>query len=294
MNSPSESRGTAMVIASAVLFGLMPLLTKIAYAGGCGTCTVVFGRFAFGAAASALAAALGGHRLFDLSARELRRLLVLSALYAATPVLLYGSYRHIGTGLATTLHFTYPVTVMLLDIRLFHARADRRFVLCLCVCAAGLLCLCGPGEGGGPRGVALAALSGVSYAVYILLLGKSGLRRVPVTVITFWLSLFSAGEIGLLSALTGSLTVPQGPAAWAAVAGLGVLSTTLAVALFQAGVFLCGEVKASLLSTFEPLTGTVLGVLVFHEAVTPRSLAGAGLILLSVVLLVRPRTQTGR
>ena len=284
MNSPSESRGTAMVIASAVLFGLMPLLTKIAYAGGCGTCTVVFGRFAFGAAASALAAALGGHRLFDLSARELRRLLVLSALYAATPVLLYGSYRHIGTGLATTLHFTYPVTVMLLDIRLFHARADRRFVLCLC----------GPGEGGGPRGAALAALSGVSYAVYILLLGKSGLRRVPVTVITFWLSLFSAGEIGLLSALTGSLTVPQGPAAWAAVAGLGVLSTTLAVALFQAGVFLCGEVKASLLSTFEPLTGTVLGVLVFHEAVTPRSLAGAGLILLSVVLLVRPRTQTGR
>ena len=44
--------------------------------------------------------------------------------------------------------------------------------------------------------------------------------------------------------------------------------------------------KASLLSTFEPLTGVVIGILVFHEALTVRIAAGIVLILLAAVLLV--------
>ena len=51
-------------------------------------------------------------------------------------------------------------------------------------------------------------------------------------------------------------------------------------------MFLCGEVKASLLSTFEPLTGVVIGILVFSEAMTFRVAVGIALILLAAVLLV--------
>ena len=65
----------------------------------------------------------------------------------------------------------------------------------------------------------------------------------------------------------------------------------LALAFFQKGLFLCGEVKASLLSTFEPLTSIAVGLAVYGEAMTPRLAAGMTLILLSSVLLVLGRSQ---
>lgn len=289
MNRFSERQGAALVIASAVLFGLMPLLTRTAYAYGCNVYTVVFGRFSFGALASALFFLAREGRLPAVSKRQLRKLLVLSVFYTVTPILLYSSYRSISTGLATTLHFTYPVCVMAFSVLFFHSRLDRRQLLCLGLCAGGLVLLCRPGGEEGPAGMALAVLSGAAYSVYIILLGRSGLRELPVMATTFWISLFSAGMTGGFLILSGSLTAPSGWQAWAAMAGLGVLATMLALALFQAGVFLCGEVTASLLSTFEPLTGVVVGILVLHETLTLPMVFGTGLILLSVVLLVRPR-----
>ncbi len=281
-----KRQGATLVIASAILFGIMPLLTKIAYSYGCNAYTAVFGRFSFGAATTALA--IRGRVTGPVSRHQVRKLLVLSIFYAITPVLLYSSYHYISTGLATTLHFTYPVAVMVLDLLLFHTRPDVRQLLCFCICIGGLLCLCRPGGGGGVEGLALAVLSGITYSIYILLLGKSGLKELPVMTITFWIALFSAGEVGAFAALAGKLTAPTEWQGWVALAGLGILTTTLALALFQAGVFLCGEVKASLLSTFEPLTSVVIGILIFHEAVTLPIILGTGLIILSVILLVCP------
>ncbi|WP_300606496.1 DMT family transporter [uncultured Oscillibacter sp.] len=286
----SERQGAALVIASAILFGLMPLLAKIAYSYGCNVYTVVLGRFSFGALASTLFFLARDGKLPLVSGQQFRKLLLLSVFYTVTPILLYSSYQSVSTGLATTLHFTYPVTVMVLNVVFFHNRLDRRQLLCLALCAGGLALFCRPGEEEGLTGMALAVLSGATYSVYIILLGKSGLRELPVMTTTLWISLFSAGMTGTFVIMSGSLSAPTGWPAWVAMASLGVLATMLALALFQAGVFLCGEVKASLISTFEPLTGIVIGVLIFHEALISPVIFGTGLILSSVVLLVHPRT----
>lgn len=47
----------------------------------------------------------------------------------------------------------------------------------------------------------------------------------------------------------------------------------------------CGGVKSSMLSTVEPVTGVLIGALIFRETITVQSLTGIILILLSVVLL---------
>ena len=104
--------------------------------------------------------------------------------------------------------------------------------------------------------------------------------------ITFWLCILSLLEIGAFSVISGDLTVPTAWQAWAAMMGLGLSASVAALALFQIGVFLCGEVKASLLSTFEPLTGVIIGILVFHESLTVPITAGILLILCSAILLV--------
>lgn len=274
------------MVLSAVLFGTMPLLTKIAYAYGSNTYTVAFWRFAFGTVTVAQIIALSPKLTFRVTAAEFRRLALLSVFCGVTPLLLYSSYRYVSSGLATTLHFTYPVSVMVLGTLFFRTKLRGRQLVCLAICAAGIICFYQPGQNEGLEGMAIAVLSGVTFALYILLLGKSGLSHLPMLTISFWISLLCTAEIGVFSAVSGKLIVAMPWQAWAAVALLGVFVAALAQVLFQTGVFLCGEVKASLLSTFEPLTGVVIGIVVFREALTVRIAAGIVLILLAAVLLV--------
>ena len=280
------------VILSAMFFGTMPLFTKTAYAYGCNAYTVAFGRFLVGALGSGVLIILLPNTSFRIAQSEFQKLTGLSVFYAATPVLLYEAYRGISTGLATTLHFTYPIIVMMIGAVVFRNRLHIRQIICLLICIAGITCFYTPGQTESVSGMALAVASGLAYALYILFLGRSGLQRLHVMVVTFWISLLSATEIGLAALAGGRLMVFIPWQGWLAIIGLGVFATVLALALFQLGVFLCGDVKASLLSTFEPLTGVILGVLVFHEALMPRTIAGIGLILLSTLLLVMDR-RTG-
>ena len=53
-------------------------------------------------------------------------------------------------------------------------------------------------------------------------------------------------------------------------------------------VLITGGLKASLLSTFEPLTSLFIGMIVFHELLTVRQWIGIVLVLVSVILLVIP------
>lgn len=281
--------GMVFAILSAVLFGTMPLFTKTAYAYGCNAYTVAFGRFLVGALGSGFIIAMLPDTSFRVKRSEIQKLAGLSVFYAATPVLLYEAYRGISTGLATTLHFTYPIIVMMIGAVAFRSRLQARQIICLFVCVVGIICFYKPGQAEGASGMVLAVASGFSYALYILFLGKSGLQQLHVMVVTFWISLLSATEIGLAALVGGKLTLFIPWQSWLAIVGLGLFATVLALALFQLGVFLCGDVKASLLSTFEPLTGVILGVLIFHEALTPRTVAGIALILLSTLLLVMER-----
>ena len=301
MNKPKQSGlGPVCVIASAVLFGMMPLFTKITYAYGCTVYTAGAGRFFFGAVALALVICFSPKLSFHVTRQQLLRIFWLSIPFCATTLLLYGSYNSISSGLATTLHFTYPITVMILGALVFHMRLQPKQVLCTLICIAGIFCLYRPGQSAGLQGVIFALLSGVTYSAYILLLGKSHLKQLPVLTISFWMSVFSFAEMMFAAVSGGNLVLPNTWQPWLAMAGLGLTASFAAVALFQFGVFLCGEVRASLLSTFEPLTGVVIGILVFQESMTPLIAVGILLILFAAALLVispktdRKETQHGK
>ncbi len=77
-------------------------------------------------------------------------------------------------------------------------------------------------------------------------------------------------------------------AGWAAEIGMALFAIVFALVLFQKGVFLCGEVKASLFSMFEPLTGILIGAIVFHEVLSVKEMIGMIGILAAAVLLVIP------
>ena len=280
-----ETEGVICAILSGILFGTMPLMAKSAYALGSNAYTVAFGRFFTGALVSGLVLLMRYGTIFKIAAKQLAKVAVLSIFFSAMPCMLYGSYRYIDSGLATTLHFTYPIIVMLISVFVFRAKFSRTGMICLFMCVAGILCLCNSEGNMDSRGIFLAAGSGVVYAVYISGIDRSGLKELPVMVIIFWLSLFSAAEILLFSFPQHQLLFALPWQVWISYTGLGLVAMVIAASLFQIGIMKCGGVKSSMLSTVEPVTGVLIGALIFQEKITVKSAKGIILILLSVLFL---------
>lgn len=278
--------GCFYIMISAVAFGFMPLVTKIAYQHGSNPFTAAFGRFFFGSLILFMIIRLAPNQTVRICKEQLRKIILLSIPYAFTPILLYLSYHDIDTGLATTLHFSYPISVIILLLVFFKEKPTRKQMLCTMLCLMGLLFLYQPNGQVDLWGIALAVLSGVVYSFYIVFLGKSELKNISVFTIAFWLSLFAAAEIMVLFLPMGLISFEMDATGWLFEIVLAVLFSVTALVLFQKGLFLCGEVKTALFSTLEPLTGILVGILVFHEKLSASEILGMIFILLSIGLLV--------
>lgn len=279
--------GYFAAIVSAFLFGLMPLFTKIAYAYGSNPHTVSFMRYFYTMiAAFMLLKALPGQP-FRVTKRELFCFAVLGVFYACMTLFLYASYSYINSGLATSLHFSYPVMVMVLSVFLLQSRLSRRQVLCAVLCMVGIALMTQAEGGMNLFGFALAVLSGLNLALYVVFVTRFGMKDLPMIKLVFWLSLFTALYLFLFSVLTGKLLIRLPWQAHLAQCMMPLCVTLPAMALYQKGMTLIGGVKTSLLSTLEPIVSAVVGVLVFREVLSTRALCGIVFVLLSAVLLVR-------
>ena len=88
----------------------------------------------------------------------------------------------------------------------------------------------------------------------------------------------------VFSLITGNLILKMNPAAWLMILVLSI-SVAYALSLFQIGIKIIGSQRASILSTFEPITSVLLGILLLDESFGIRSLFGIILILVSVILI---------
>ena len=103
----------------------------------------------------------------------------------------------------------------------------------------------------------------------------------------FYMNLFSAIMVGTLAMATGSFTLNISLKGWILALFLAVVISFLAVRSFQIGVRYIGPQNAAILSTFEPITSLIVGILVYKEAFTLAGIAGCVLILSSVVITAR-------
>ena len=283
-------KGALCIILSGVIFGLMPIAAKAIYANGGNSQLLTFLRYLFSLPLLWLLQRRET-KAERLTGDQIRRLLLVASGYVVTPLLLFLSYNYIPSGLSTTLHFVYPVLVLVGCAALYRERILPRQALCCALCVAGVVCFYTPGGGISLFGVAVALLSGVFYAFYIICLAKCGLQaELTAFRLAFWLQAVGTLAAGVMCLFTGSLWVDMTPLGW----GLCVLFSlvTLGGSLcFQVGTGLCGPQYASLLSTFEPLTSVVVGVAILHEALTLRSGVGIVCVLASVVLLTLGKNE---
>lgn len=275
--------GVMAATVSAFLFGATPVLVRLAYNGGANGITVTFFRALF--AIPALLGILLVKKIpLGINFQQARSLLLTGAFGSAlTPLLLYSSYQYIPVSLATLLHFFFPVLVTLTSVLLFKVKINKWMILALILGSAGVLLFLEQAFGSF-WGYVLALGSSVSYTVYMLGVERSCLKEMNPFKISLYFCVIQAAMTFLFGGISGTLTFALAPRAWVYIFIVSMLVSVGALTLFQLGILLAGAPTTALLSTLEPITSVVCGILVLGETVTGVKIAGCLCILAGVLL----------
>ncbi len=146
---------------------------------------------------------------------------------------------------------------------------------------------------GTPLGITWILLAAVAYAGYSLL-GKRLLGRYPPETIIAWYLLF--GAIGLamvkLWMSPGAWPPPDRLAMMAVV--LGLMTTLLPTSLYLFAMTRLQSSEASIISAVEPVIAVSIAAAMLGERLDPVQMAGAALVLASVVLVNLGGLRRGR
>lgn len=282
----NRTRGFVAVIISAVIFGCMPLMAKYTYSQGSNPLSTTFYRFFLPLPALFLLVKSNKNVSVSISFDELKKVAIAAIFgFGATALLLFMSYNYIPSGMATTIHFIYPVFVIVGCILFFKEKPSIVKIISAALCVVGIVMFYDKEGQINIVGMALAFASGITFSFYTVYLDKSGLKEMNNFKLTFYLCSVSSVMLLIFSVVSGSFTYAVTLSGWAMLLGLALLVSLGAVCLFQLGVKVIGPQNTAILSTFEPITSIVIGVFIFRESFGLRTFLGVVMILSAITLV---------
>lgn len=280
-------KGLIYGIVTSVTFGLIPLFTLPLMKEGMSLDSILFYRFLF--ATIALGIMMKVHKEpFAIKMNDLPLLVLLSTYYMVSAQFLFWGYDYMGAGVATTLHFTYPVFVTLLMLILFREKASwvTWLAIILAVYGVARLSIGGEDHKFSFFGVGIVLLSALGYAAYITTVNKSHLRTMPNRKLAFYVFVFTtllfAGKVSVTQTLQPIPDVMSGMN----LVLLAVLPTVISNITLLLAVHHIGGTMTSVLGALEPVTAVCIGAFVFGEAFTWQQGLGIAMILVAVTLII--------
>ena len=275
------------MVTASVAWGIMPVFTRFLYADGWTTNAVLFFRYLFSLAAVTIYIV---YKRTDMriSFRQYLYLFIIGIPgYIGTSYLLYLSYHSIGIGLATMLHFIYPVLVVIFMMLFFKERFNLVRMLALLISLAGLYFLIGVKvDRVALPGVILALLSGLTYAFYVAGVSRPALRNIALIPLSYYFIATAAVVLFFVTFLTGhhyTFTTMS----TVSILFISLFSTVLSFMCFLEGIKRIGASDSATLNTIEPIISVIAGVLIFGETLTPAIVTGCLLIITAVFILSR-------
>jgi drug/metabolite transporter (DMT)-like permease len=287
MTQWNKITGVAYAVVSSTTFGLIPLFTISLMAVGVSSPTILCYRFLLAAVAMAVIMFFT-RRSFRLASDQMAVVALLAVLYASTAILLLESYKCIPSGIATTIHFLYPLAVTLTMSWVFKERISSTIYVAVALSLVGVALLAWGNhtEGDFGRGVSLALLTVVTYAAYIVGVMRSRASRVDSIVLTFYVLAFGALLFFVYAMATSGIEAVHSAASWRDLIILALLCTVLSDYTLILAIKRIGSTRTSILGSMEPLTAVVVGVLYFGERIDTTSVVGLLLVICAVVVVI--------
>lgn len=288
MRIPPKALGYLLAALAAAAYGTNPAFAVPLYDEGMNPGSVLLFRYLLGLPLLALLMAWRGVS-FRLPRRAWLPVSALGLLMALSSLGLFESYKWMNAGVASTLLFVYPVMVAVLMTVFYHEPFRWTLGLCLGIMGVGLWMLAKPGEGAelSVYGCILVMISALTYALYIIMVNVSKcVSVIPTTKLLFYVLLTGCVVFVVELATGDGLTLPGGFAGWGDLAGLALFPTVVSLACTTRAIQLIGSTPTAILGALEPVAAVVLSVLVLHQGLTGREIAGGALIVVAAGIVI--------
>lgn len=285
----TKQKGIIFTMIATILFGVTPAVGKLTYAMGNNGVQLAFLRHLFVLPLFLMIVIYQGQSLRLNKSQCLDVFKVGFFGNTLTIVMLYSSYEYIGVGSATVLHFLYPLFVVCMNFILYHQKLNKQQLCCLALAIIGIFCFM-DSSSSSLIGALLAILSGVFFAYYMVGMDHSSIRYMSPYVFNFYLVLMNSIVIFILAFLLGRVSILP-LQAYILSGVVAVLTSLIGVVLLQKGIYCLGASLTAILSTLEPITSIVVGVVWLNESLTLLKIIGCILVLLSTFILVKAQNQ---
>lgn len=279
-------KGYIYTALSAIIFGLMPLLTKIIIAKGATSLTIAFFRVFYVTIVLFFVLKIKKIDLY-LEKRDLLSAILISIFGSGlTIIILNESYNYVDTGIATSLHFLYPLFVAILCCFFYGEKIKKKQIISLSFALVGIICFMSK-VNGSLFGYFLAITSGLTYAFYLVKMDKTGLVKMNALKLSFYLALFTTIEIFTMNLFMQDVVFKMDALSYGLLLVLALSSSFLATVLLQKGVLLLGSTRASFICLLEPVTSMIVGILWLNEALTFNKGLGGLAIIISLIIFLK-------
>lgn len=275
---------------SSASFGLIPMFTIPAMQQGMQFESILLYRFAFATLALGIILLIDGQS-FRINRRDIPSLLLLAFFYLISAVFLFWGYKFMASGIATTLHFMYPVLTTLIMMLFFREKKSIWRFMAIALAVAGVFFLSQGDDSGSITfiGIFIVLLSALGYALYLVTVSQLKVGQMKGLRLTFYVFLFGTLLLFIGIGTTGhTQPIPNLHTAGNLVM-LAIIPTVISNLALVRAVKCIGSTLTSVLGAMEPVTAVCVGIFMFGEPFTNSVGLGIILIITAVTVIILKR-----
>ena len=285
-------KGFLYAALSSSTFGLAPFFSISLLIAGFSSFEVLTYRWGIASLILAIAGIILGEQ-FRISRKDWQTVFILSLFRATTSFSLVIAYQNIASGVASTIHFMYPLAVAVTMMLFFKEKKSFSILFAVFISLIGATLL-STGEidfegGDTTTGLVAAAISIFSYGGYIIGVRKSRAVNIPSTALTCYVMGF-----GTLFYIIGGIRLATDSHTWLNILGLAIPATAVSNISLVKAIKHVGPTLTSIFGALEPLTAIVIGCCVFKESFTWSSTIGIALIVTAVIIVITRENSMGK
>ena len=278
-------------IISSGSFGMIPLFALPIMSSGMDFMSVIFYRFWLASFFLGLTLFIK-KQSFLIRKKDFFPLLFLAVLYILSGVFLFWGYQFMASGIATTIHFMYPVITTLIMAFFFHEKMSAVRIIAVLMAIAGVYFLSntsGVDNGVTLAGVLVVLVSALGYASYLVALGQFKDMEIKGIKLTFYVFFFSSILFSIGIAATGGPYPVKDVGVFINLTLLALIPTVISNLSLVEAIKRIGSTLTSVLGAMEPVTAVLLGIVVFCESFTFSIGLGIFLIITAVSIIIVKR-----
>jgi drug/metabolite transporter (DMT)-like permease len=282
-------RGYASVLAAAVMWASSGTASKALFLAGVTPLELVQIRVTLSAFFLALILGLFSMQLFSIRWRDLGYFLVLGGIGLALVQVTYlYTISQMQVAAAILIQYTSPFVVALYSICFWGERLTAYKIVALLLSLFGGYLVVGGYNLELLKVNRLGALAGSASAVLFAaysLMGEKGMHRYSPWTVSFYAFLFAALTWNVMHPPLDFLYAGFPAEQWIYMLYIAIFGTLLPFGLFFVGVNFIRSTRATITSTVEPISASLIAYLFLGEGLAPLQLVGGALVIAAIVLL---------